>query len=120
MFEEAENLWREIIHEFKLSHVAEKLLSLTAPAVGLTTKPCSKKDHPFGASKFSGHPDLSPATPWPTWGGVPLAFIAQINLAEVAGHAFTECLPQTGLLSFSIIRSRKRGASAPVVKEALP
>jgi len=100
MFEEAENLWRELIRECNLDHLAEKLIPLTAPAVGLSTKPCVERDLPAGTTKIGGHPDLAPTAAWPTWHGTSLSFIAQINLADLAGVPFTACLPSSGLLSF--------------------
>src|SRR5262245_26635356 len=37
-----------------------------------------------GASRFGGVPDLPPGTEWPDRDGVPMEFIAQIRLADLA------------------------------------
>lgn len=57
----------------------------------------------IGASKVGGGADLPAGSPWPKTKGVNLRFIAQIDLAEVAGHEginFDSTLPRSGLLSF--------------------
>lgn len=55
---------------------------------------------PIGASRIGGLPDLPPGTAWPRLDGVPLSFLAQIDLAEVRGYPGAEALPPAGLLSF--------------------
>jgi uncharacterized protein YwqG len=55
---------------------------------------------PLGASRLGGTPDLPAATEWPTWGGRPLSFLAQLNLAELAAYPAAAALPAAGWLSF--------------------
>lgn len=55
---------------------------------------------PLGTSHLGGLPDLPPAAGWPAWQGRSLSFLAQINLAELAGFPAATPLPPTGLLSF--------------------
>ena len=57
-------------------------------------------DVPVGASKIGGAPDLPEDLEWPAWKDRPLDFLAQINLAEVAGFGLDTGLPQSGLLLF--------------------
>lgn len=54
---------------------------------------------PIGASKLGGCPDLPAGTPWPSRDERPMAFVAQIDLADIATLADGE-LPPDGLLSF--------------------
>ena len=51
-------------------------------------------------TRVGGAPDLPDLALWPRWEGVPLAFLAQIDLAEVAALNPDAPLPKTGLLSF--------------------
>ncbi|RMG56461.1 MAG: DUF1963 domain-containing protein, partial [Bacteroidetes bacterium] len=54
-----------------------------------------------GRSQLGGAPDLPPEVAWPLSDtGTPLAFLAQINLAEAAPHAPAGLLPATGILAF--------------------
>jgi len=56
-----------------------------------------------GASKLGGSPDLAADTPWPRREGRPLAFVAQIDLAEVAVDLEEGGpLPPKGLLSLFV------------------
>ncbi len=55
---------------------------------------------PLGASRFGGVPDLPPGVTWPERDGVPMEFIAQIRLADVAAAAADPRLPAQGSLLF--------------------
>ena len=91
----------------------ELLFQLARPALRL--KPSDKKDIsiPVGASKIGGRPDLPADMPWPegqqcaaiynddTKGvTAPAGFVAQINLAEIAGTFAASVMPKQGVLSF--------------------
>ncbi|HKB38284.1 MAG TPA: YwqG family protein, partial [Gemmataceae bacterium] len=74
-------------------------------AILLRTKVSSEAKIPLGATKIGGRPDLSASTEWPAYrDGKPLAFLAQINLAEIARLGTPiKGLPSNGLLSvFSV------------------
>lgn len=62
-----------------------------------------------GKSKFGGKPDLPAGFAWPYYEGVdysdvranrPLAFLAQLNCADLQPYDTEGLLPQTGVLSF--------------------
>jgi hypothetical protein len=54
-----------------------------------------------GGSKIGGSPDLPEGSAWPTVDGIALAFVAQLDVREVARVFGKECpLPRRGLLSF--------------------
>ena len=56
-----------------------------------------------GLSRLGGLPDLPADAAWPRRNGRPLAFLAQVDLAEVAPHvAPDEGLPAAGLLSLFV------------------
>jgi uncharacterized protein YwqG len=54
----------------------------------------------IGASRFGGVPDLPPGATWPERDGVPMEFIAQIRLADLAAAGADERLPAHGSLLF--------------------
>jgi uncharacterized protein YwqG len=53
---------------------------------------------PIGASKYGGHPDVPPGFEWPLIDGMPLPFMAQIRLEEVAPFDMENALPHEGFL----------------------
>ncbi len=74
---------------------------LARHALLLRTKRSSEAKITPGATKIGGQPDLPGSTEWPAYrGGKPLAFLAQINLAQVATlKSPIKGLPVDGLLS---------------------
>lgn len=54
----------------------------------------------IGQTRVGGAPDLPLELPWPEACGVPLTFVAQLDLAELAGRRAAGELPSHGLLSF--------------------
>lgn len=55
---------------------------------------------PTGTTRLGGAPDLPPGSSWPSFGDRPMAFVAQVNLAEVAPLDERGLLPPAGLVSF--------------------
>ncbi len=51
-------------------------------------------------SHLGGNPRLPDDFEWPTWRGVPMSFIAQIDLSELGANASAFGLPSTGVLTF--------------------
>ena len=51
-------------------------------------------------SRFGGWPDMPQGEAWPQWEGRPMAFIAQINLAQAHAAQPGLALPSSGLLQF--------------------
>lgn len=83
-----------------LGRVAEEIESLALPSVKLIREMVSEDELAPGASKIGGHPDLPVGLDWPEWQGLPLSFIAQINLGDVVPFISLPELPRAGLLSF--------------------
>ena len=69
-----------------------RLTALLQPAVGLFRSrrpvlPLALDALPLGCSRMGGLPDLPPTLAWPLCQGAPLAFLLQIDLADVASAA---------------------------------
>lgn len=56
-----------------------------------------------GDSRLGGNPDLACGTPWPQVDGRPLAFVVQLDLAELAPLGCAPPLPADGLLSLFVL-----------------
>jgi uncharacterized protein YwqG len=94
-------------------HVAEAIAGYAVPSLEMSV--AASTAVPVGATKIGGRPDLPEETAWPRrldrvrevamepkLGAIPLAFLAQVNLAEAARTlpADENPLPTSGLLSF--------------------
>lgn len=94
-------------------NVAEAIVGYVVPSIELSAAVSATV--PVGATKVGGVPDLPVEAPWPrrservrrfpmqpVLGAIPLAFLAQVDLAEVAEAlpADENPLPASGLLSF--------------------
>ncbi len=90
-----------LIEKHELSHVRSEIQGLARRALLMVTRPDDGMVLPFGCSRLGGQPDLPPGTAWPTFDGRPLAFLAQLDLAELSSFPqFASGLPADGLLSF--------------------
>jgi uncharacterized protein YwqG len=101
--------FERLVSAARLQRREEQLRGFNSPAVQLHLKALKKKgwEHPgvrggpeLGASRVGGWPDLSQGTSWPNWQHRPMAFLAQINLAEAHLVQPSLRLPKSGLLSF--------------------
>lgn len=88
------------LDEAGLEHLSDQLLSLAKMSIRFTTSKANDKEIPIGASKVGGCPDLPPGYIFPKWKDVPLAFLAQINLADISNFSAVSELPLSGILSF--------------------
>lgn len=84
----------------ELAKLVEKYQTHSQPAYRLKAEPVDDSKLALGASRLGGVPDLPEGFVWPEWKGVSLAFIAQINLSEVAAAAPSSLLPANGVLTF--------------------
>lgn len=102
---EGKELVDQMIDLFSLEHSRDAIHGLIKNALLLRTISTNDSDIPLGATKIGGLPDLPQESDWPLFSySSPLAFLAQINLAEVAPHQTNLVgLPSEGLLSlFSV------------------
>jgi len=92
--------FREQLSEVGLTVWVDQLLALDRESVRLRPQPVADPETiAIGGSRLGGEPDLPAATPWPEWRGMPLSFIAQVELGEMPGLS-DQPLPTAGLLSF--------------------
>lgn len=89
-----------LIRRFGLADHTDKLEALLRLGIWLRRRPVNEAELPVGRSKFGGHPDLPPGLEWPERRGERLAFLAQINLAELADLNHCGDLPDAGMLYF--------------------
>jgi uncharacterized protein YwqG len=87
------------MRECGLSRIAPDLEKLVEPSIRIRTERADDQRLEVGISKMGGAPDLPETTEWPRWKGAPLAFIAQLKMADVAKYDLTGSLPHSGLLS---------------------
>jgi len=83
-----------------LSRLVPQLEQLALPSIRIISTATQENSFPLGVSRLGGLPDLPPDMAWPTWKTIPLAFIAQINLAEVHPLDSMNLLPTSGILYF--------------------
>lgn len=92
---------RTLLEDAGLIPFTDGILKLIKPAISLRTRRLSANETiPVGRSKFGGLPDVPPKFVWPVWRGIPLTFLAQFNLADVAVFDRESLLPQYGQLYF--------------------
>lgn len=77
---------------------ASDLRRLAAPSVRAHGSPAGGLA--IGASHLGGEPDLPPGLDWPRFGDIPMSFIAQIALGDLAGTVASAVLPADGWLWF--------------------
>jgi uncharacterized protein YwqG len=84
-----------------LGRVAKDIIEIRKPSIRLHLQRMTDPTNlALGRSKIGGAPDLPPGKNWPTWQDSPMAFIGQVNLADIAAHDEEGLLPHSGLLSF--------------------
>lgn len=94
-------LFSELLSSHGLSRRRDEIEGLSRPAMLLRTAKTVESKLAVGQTKIGGQPDLPEGVEWPQFtDGKPLAFLAQINLGEVASVGKLSGLPQAGLLSF--------------------
>lgn len=97
-------LRKRLLAQESLQEYAEELVGLGRHGLRLVTtegrggRINGKRARSIG--KLGGHPHLPSGFTWPRWGGVPLAFVAQLNLAKVPRRVRPKGLPKDGRLVF--------------------
>jgi uncharacterized protein YwqG len=79
---------------------AEDLARLVQPALRIIATPTEDDHLAVRTSKLGGWPDVPADFRWPMLSGVPMSFIGQIHLADVADEPVAQLLPKDGLLAF--------------------
>jgi hypothetical protein len=102
----------QVLEPFKAARferIWSDLTGLAMPALGIEIL----KGPALSRSKLGGLPDLPSGTDWPHRGDKPLAFICQLDLAEVHLHLHDPAVPSAGLLSFFYEADRWTSGSSP-------
>ncbi len=109
-----------LIAYYKLSHLETDIQGIAQQAVLLKTRRAKGTELELGQTKIGGLPDLPESLQWPSHhSGKHLAFLAQINLAEVSQVISLENLPGSGILYFfSVYGWQVEGDSDPQLPEA--
>lgn len=90
-----------MIDDAGLSDHKPAIIASARPSIHLTLKPVLIEDAmPAGISKIGGLPDLPRPFNWPHIDDQPMAFIAQLQMADLAPYDVEHRLPGTGLLYF--------------------
>jgi uncharacterized protein YwqG len=101
-----------------VQHVDRNIIcGITRGALGFAGSRAPIEEFPVGATRIGGMPDLPVVPPgegwrgtsWPTIEEQPMNFLAQFNLADLAGYASAAELPKSGLLSvFAALDARHK------------
>ncbi|MDF2630370.1 MAG: hypothetical protein K0R39_4201 [Symbiobacteriaceae bacterium] len=93
----------ELIERAGVARVKDRLAEHAARSIRLHLQPAAGRPVP-GASRIGGLPDLPSGVEWPHsgQGATPLAFLAQVNLAETASYDEDGLLPKSGMLYFFV------------------
>jgi len=78
----------------------EKMRAKELDSIVIATKKAKESRFSMGESKIGGMPHLPKDFVWPQFNGKPLAFLAQINLAEITKYDKARLLPARGILYF--------------------
>ena len=91
----------ELIDEHQLSDYKDLILEHSKPAIYIQREYVPDEDDlPIGASKIGGNPDLPADFEWRYYNELPLTFLAQIKLSDVAPYDVDHVLPKAGWLYF--------------------
>ncbi|MBO9129881.1 YwqG family protein [Bacillus sp. 165] len=88
----------DAIKRYGLSHMHADIVNMVFPTI--MVKPERQEMIPEGQSKMGGFPDFPKDWEYPTYKDIPLQFIAQLNLTELAVFSQASVLPHKGMLYF--------------------
>ena len=91
---------RKDLTEHGFGDLAGKMEKYLKQTIRVTTRREKEENFRLGQSKVGGLCHLPPDFTWPVFDGDPLAFIAQINLAELPRCEASAVLPDKGVLYF--------------------
>ena len=91
---------QEMLYSAGLARLITEITNAALPSIRLKTHPMDERQFEQGATKFGGSPDFPVGFSWPAYNGLPIPFVAQINLSEVASYDPKHVLPAEGMLYF--------------------
>ncbi len=89
-----------LIERYDLVEYQEQLHRIARIMIRIQAERSSDDDIPVGASKMGGDPDVPVAFDWPVCDERPMAFLMQLNLADVAGFRTSQFATSEGMLYF--------------------
>lgn len=104
-------LFRTNLDDLGLAEHADALERYITPSLRLHAEELDEALPPL-TSKLGGLPDIAPDFVWPYYRGLPMSFIAQLDLAEVATH-LDGPLPRRGALYFFYDSEQRAGGYDP-------
>lgn len=90
----------DLIENSGLDRIKDVLKNELRPSVRLHTEPIDIRHLSIGQSRIGGMPDIPLDMDWPIKQGIPLSFIAQINLRDLKENDGERVLPNCGHLYF--------------------
>ena len=99
-FAQSRRTAEDLIRQHAPARLQNAIIERLLPAIALAATATDDSDIAIGASKFGGAPDVAAGFEWPMWNELPLSFMAQINLDELAPFDIEDKLPSSGLLLF--------------------
>lgn len=91
-----------LIEEYGFAHASQYILDHIRPSIRCT-KAGETRYETLCDSRAGGDPDLPTSMQWPlTKDGIPMTFLAQLNLEELSGHDTASLLPVDGMLYFFV------------------
>lgn len=92
----------QLIRECIRSERVDEVMASLVAAIGVKDGKLATEPKGIGSTRFGGRPDLPSGFAWPTGDGGPLAFLGQIDLAEVHPFDIERRLPEHGVLTFFV------------------
>jgi len=94
------HILQELLHPTKLAHMSKEIERVSVPSIRLKTHAIDERQLKEGVTKFGGSPDVPQGMSWPERDGIPLPFVAQINLLDVAPYDTDHIFPNKGIVYF--------------------
>ncbi len=91
---------QELLHSTGLAHLSTEIERVSVPSIRLKMHTVDERDLRPGITKFGGVPDVPHGMPWPEHNGLPLPFVAQINLLDVMPYGTDHIFPNEGIVYF--------------------
>jgi uncharacterized protein YwqG len=102
-----EQAFETLIDMYRLRHRHGDIRKLMQPAIRLVTTAEAEEDLAPAQSRIGGIPHFPASWTWPTFEGRPMAFLAQLNLAEIPAEIRLDPLPEKGVLYFFSMLGRQ-------------
>lgn len=89
-----------LLRKGKLAGRAAAIEPLVLDSIRVRPAPLPRQAQALGASRLGGLPDLPPGLAWPRQEDIPLSFLAQFDMADLAPFTAARQLPPIGILYF--------------------